>query len=72
MFNVQRAITPKVDNQSYGSCVLHFVLWCCIFVRNFVKISRTVSELSSRHQHMVERAIFNIYDVQRATTPKLD
>ena len=26
MFNVQRAITSKVDNQSYGSCVLHVVL----------------------------------------------
>ena len=32
MCNVQRAITPKVDKQSYGSCVLHFVLWCFIFV----------------------------------------
>ena len=26
MFNVQRAITLKVDNQSYGSCVVHVVL----------------------------------------------
>ena len=25
MFNVQRAITPKVVNQSYGSCVLHVI-----------------------------------------------
>ena len=32
MFNVQRAITPKVDNQNYGSCVLHIVISCFIFV----------------------------------------
>ena len=25
MFNVQRVITPKVANRSYGSCVLHVV-----------------------------------------------
>ena len=32
MFNVQRAITPKVDDQRYGSSVLHVVSWCFIFV----------------------------------------
>ena len=30
--NTQRAITPKKDNQSYGSCVLHVVLLCLTFV----------------------------------------
>ena len=32
MCSVQRTITPKVDNHSYGSCVLHFALRCFIFV----------------------------------------
>ena len=30
--NTQRDITPKVENQSYGSCGLHDVLWCLTFV----------------------------------------
>ena len=30
--NTQRAITPKVGNQSYGSCVLHVASWCLMFV----------------------------------------
>ena len=35
-----------------------------------MKISRTVSELWSGHEYMVEMAILNIYNVQRAVTPK--
>ena len=63
--------------KSYSSWVLHifswcfifvFFSWCFIFVWHFVKISRTVSELWSGHEYIVEMAIFNIYDVQRAVT----
>ena len=31
MFNIQRAVIPTVGKQSYGSCVLHFDLWCFTF-----------------------------------------
>ena len=47
---VQRAITPKVANQSYGSCVLHIILYCFTFVWSLVKISLMLSELWSRHE----------------------
>ena len=45
-------------------------VWCFIFVSSFVKISRTVSELLSGHEYMVEMAIFNIND-QRAVALKI-
>ena len=68
MFNVQRAITPKVEKPEYGSRVLHVVLYGFTFVRNFIIISRTVFNLQSGHIYMVEMAMFN---VQRAITPKV-
>ena len=38
MFNVQRAITPKVGKQSYSSCFLHVVLYICLkFRENITK-----------------------------------
>ena len=63
MLNVQKAITPKVDKQSYGSCVLHVISWCFIVVLSFVKISQTVSKLRSGHEYMVEMAMFNVQRV---------
>ena len=27
IYNIQRTITPKVGNHSYGSCVLLLILW---------------------------------------------
>ena len=39
IYNVQRAVTTKVDIQSYGSYVLHVISWCFTFVRDFMKIS---------------------------------
>ena len=27
-----RDITKKIHNKSYGSCTLHVVIWCLIFV----------------------------------------
>ena len=36
---VQRGKTKKYINKSYGSCILHVVIWCLIFVWSFMKIS---------------------------------
>ena len=68
MFNVQRAIPPKV-----GKTELRFMcsarhLMCFTFVCSFLKISRVVFNLQSGHEHIVEMAMFN---VQRAITPKV-
>ena len=41
------------------------------FVRSFIKISEMVSNLQSGRYYLVEIAIFNIYDVQRAVSPKV-
>ena len=48
--------------------VLHVVLGCFTFVRNFIIISRTVFYLLSGHEYMVEMAMFN---VRRAITPEV-
>ena len=58
----------KWVNQSYDFCVLHVVLQCFTFVRNFIKISGTVFKLQCGHKYMVEMAKFN---VQRAITTKV-
>ena len=68
MFNVQRAISPNVSNQIYGSYALYVVYGTLHFLWSFVKISRMVSELWSEHEHVVEMAMFN---VQMVTTPKV-
>ena len=47
---------------------MHIISWCFTFVRSFIKISRIVFNLQSRHEYMVEMAMFN---VQRAITPKV-
>ena len=41
-------------------------------MRRFIKISETVSNLHSRHNYMVEIALSDIYDVQRAVAPKVN
>ena len=71
MGGVGGGLLQKQVNQSYGSCVLYTLLWCFTFVRNFMKISRTVFNSQSGHQYTVEMAIFNFYNVQRAVTPKV-
>ena len=48
-------------------CVLHIVSWYFTFVRNFIIIPQ-VFNLQSRHQYMVEMALFN---VSRAISPKV-
>ena len=56
--NTQRAITPKVGNQSNGSCVLHVVLWwfniCVKFHENmssgFKVMERTQKLLTHKGQ----------------------
>ena len=63
MFNVQRTMTPKVGNQSYDSWNLLIVFWSFKFVWSFIKISETFLNLQSRHQYMIQMAIFNIYNV---------
>ena len=71
MFNVQRIITPKVYKSELRfmcSARRLIVLYICVNCR---EISRTVSELWSGHEYMVEMAIFNIYDVQKAVTQKV-
>ena len=70
-FNVQWAITPKV-----GKAELRFVSSACRLMeleisKNFHQISEMVSNLQSGHYCLVEMAIFNIYYVQRAVTPKV-
>ena len=45
-----------------------YMLWCCTFVRSFIKISGTVLNFMSRCKYMVNMAMFNI---QRAITPKV-
>ena len=57
----------KFCYQSYSFCILQVVSWCFTFVRNFIIISRTVFNLQSGHEYMVEMAMFN---VQKAITPK--
>ena len=52
---------------SYVFFSLLVVSWCFTFERNFI-ISRTVFNLQSGHEYMVEMAMFN---VQRAITPKV-
>ena len=45
MFNVQRAITPKVGNQKYLSCVLHVLImlyFCVKFRENILDGIRVV------------------------------
>ena len=67
MFNVQRAITPKEGKQQLrfmGSARRLMVLYVCV---HFVKISRTVFNMQSGHEYMVEMAMF---DVQRAISSK--
>ena len=54
---VQRMQRQKKVNQIYLFCVLHIVLWCFTFVRNFIIISQTVFNLQSRHKYMVEMAV---------------
>ena len=50
-------------------CVLHFVFCCLTFLRNFIIISRTVFNLQSGHEYIVEMTMFT---VQRLITPKVD
>ena len=68
MFNVQRAITPNVGTPELRFlCYAHCLMMLYIYVK-FRKISRTLSELWSGHEYMVEMAMFN---VQRAIIPKV-
>ena len=68
-FNVQRALTPKVTRVTvFVFCTsFHDALHLC----GFIKISGTVFNLHSGHKVIVEMAIFKIYCVQRAATPKV-
>ena len=69
MFNVQ--ITPKVVNQSYGSCVLQcrlMMLYTCVKFREHIMNGIRVMERRRVHGKI---AIFNIYNVQRVVTPKV-
>ena len=68
MFNVKRAITPKVSNQSYSSCVLHIVLMVFYICVKFRENITNGIELWSKHDYMVEMAMFN---VQRVITPSV-
>ena len=68
IYYVESAATPKVVYPELQFCVLQVVLNCFTFVRNYIKISRTVFNLQSGHEYMVEMAMFN---VQRIITPKV-
>ena len=49
---------------------MHVVSLCFTFVCKFYEISGTVFNSQSGHKYTVEMAIFNIYYVQKAETPK--
>ena len=49
MFNVQRAITPKVGKTEFSSCLLHVISWCFTFVRNHNNISNGLTEWTGVH-----------------------
>ena len=69
MFNVQRAITPNKGKPELlfisSACCLEVLYICVKFPEN---ISGTVFNLQSRHEYMVEMAMFT---VQRAITPEV-
>ena len=68
MFNVQRALTLKVGQAElwFMSSALYVVELKIVW--SFIKISGRVANLESGHKYIVEKAIFNIYNVQRAVT----
>ena len=71
LFNVQRAITPKVckpELRFMCSARRLMMLYVCM---TFHQTSGTVFNLQSEHAYIVKMAIFNIYYVQRAATIKV-
>ena len=38
------------DNQSYGSCALHIISWCIIFLSKVIKISLNSFQVTERTQ----------------------
>ena len=67
IFYVQRAATPKVSYPELLFCILHVVSRCFTFVRNCIIMFRTVFNLQSGHEYMIEMVMFNF---QRAITQK--
>ena len=51
--NIQREITLKTGNKSYGSCVLHVTSWCLTFLSCFMKICQVVLKLWSGHKKLL-------------------
>ena len=43
--------TDRLVYKSYGSCALHVVLWCYIFVYSFMKTTLMVSKLQSGNEY---------------------
>ena len=65
IFNVQRGITLKVGKpELWFMCSLScpIALYICVKIRENIEWTQVYS---------VEMAIFNIYHIQRATTPKV-
>ena len=68
IFNVQRAIIPKVGNpELLFMCIAHCLMMLYIHV-NFHENISNAFYLQSGHEYMVEMVIFN---VQRAIIPDL-
>ena len=49
--------------QSYVSCVLHINSWCFLFMGSFMKISQTVFNSQSGHEHMADDLPESVYCV---------
>ena len=61
-------IRQYAENKSFGSSILHVVLWCLTFVKTYMQISQRAVKLKSRHKYMKE---FTVYNVQRAVSQKV-
>ena len=69
IFNVQRAITPKVSKPELRfTCSARRLMELYICVKFREIITRTIAELWSGHECMVEMSMFNI---QRVIPPKV-